>query len=112
MAQSYDITIQLTIKDVRVTEGHASKAQVAKALCAVMTEGMDLWGLNHGYAMADALRDDGVDAEAHFYGNVKCKVMNPTSRTSRGTSKPGKRAKNPGKRTSKNVRAIVRDAMK
>ncbi len=101
MAKKYDFTIQITVKDVRV-EGPGTKAQVAKAICKSIMETMDLWGLSHGRAVEDALRDEGIEVEeVGFWGKTTCKVVNP------GAS-PGGRKHNPGK----GARDIVRDAMK
>jgi hypothetical protein len=100
MSKGYDITLQITIKDVRVEEGHATKAQVAKAICETIGEDdrMDLWGLNHGREVVGQLRDAGIDvSEIGFYGSAKCKVVNPGK---------GGRQGNPS------VRKLVSDAMK
>ena len=101
MAKGYDITLQITVKDVRV-DGRATEAQVARAICNSIVDKygsspMDLFGLDHGGEVTRQLHDAGVDASVEFYGNAKCKVVNPSK---------GGRQGNPG------VRKLVSDAMK
>ncbi len=106
MSKGYDITIQVTIKDVRV-EGSGTKAQVARAICKSM-DTMDLWGLNHGRAVEWELREDGIDAEeVGFYGNTTCKVVNPGPNKKRSKKKSSKRGSKGGSKPSVSMRSIM-----